>query len=164
MEEDFPWGGGSLFTYSFRHFEKELAGGGWRPTATKIQQKMLLLLIWGQRKKGAEKKPWIYGMGGISLRQPPLSANPFSKPLTVGPFLTCSWVSWWNPTKVAKRRREISRKNDSNMALKISHGRWYKTTTKEWGVEFSNSSKQIRGSFFIYSKRASLLTVHWGAS
>ena len=67
-----------------RGFEKGLAGGGWRPTVPKIQQEMPPRIMFshfirGHRKKGGRKAVWFYGAGGISLRQPPLPANPFSK-------------------------------------------------------------------------------------
>ena len=44
----------------------------------------------GNRKKGA----WIYGMGGISLCQPPLSANPFRN-LRYFPVATCQKGAWY---------------------------------------------------------------------
>ena len=68
--------------------EKGLAGGGvgdqQRPKYSKNfpQNCVLRNGTWGHRKKGA-KRAGIYGMGRISLRQPPLSANPFSKPLSL---------------------------------------------------------------------------------
>ena len=74
---------------TFRGFEKGLAGGGWRPIAAKkkkeygksVPQNGVLLLRRGHREKRAEKRPESTVLGGISLRQPPLSANPISKPL-----------------------------------------------------------------------------------
>ena len=67
--------------------KKGLAGGGWRPTVPKIQQKMpprsVLCYSQGGIGKRGQRKAWIYVVGEISLRQPPLSANPFSKLLSV---------------------------------------------------------------------------------
>ena len=62
-----------------RGFEKGLAGGGWQPAVPKMQQKMPPRIVLSCFTRGHRKKAWIYGVGGISLRQPPLSANPFSK-------------------------------------------------------------------------------------
>ena len=81
--------------------------GGRRPTAPKIQQKLSPELgspshTGGHRKKGAEKKAGIYGMGWISLRQPPLRMcvkwAPFVKlALSLGAvhILGPKWVCFW---------------------------------------------------------------------
>ena len=45
----------------------------------KVLQKFVLLLLRGHRKKGTEKRPESLTFEGVSSRQPPLSANPFSK-------------------------------------------------------------------------------------
>ena len=41
----------------------------------------------GGKGERSRKDAWISRTGRISLRQPPLSANPFSKPLILGPYL-----------------------------------------------------------------------------
>ena len=74
----------------FRGFEKGLAGGGWRLTEPKTQQKNSRLRPTspkGAYEKFCSKEAWTSRIGRISSRQPPLSANPFSKPLS---FRCCS--------------------------------------------------------------------------
>ena len=64
----------------FRGFEKGLATDKPPKRAQKVLQKYVHLLLRGRRKKGTEKSsPWISGLSRASSRQPPLSANPFSK-------------------------------------------------------------------------------------
>ena len=70
-----------------RGFEKGLVGRGWRLTNPPKQPKKLSSNVFfspkgGIGKRGAEKRPES-GVGRISSRQPPLSANPFSKLLSM---------------------------------------------------------------------------------
>ena len=60
----------------YQRVRKGWAGGGWRPTTPKILSPRIVFSY----SQGGHR---IYGMGGISLRRPPLSANPLSKPLTI---------------------------------------------------------------------------------
>ena len=75
--------GDTRWTQYFQRFrfQKGLATHSTQNTAKIIPQNCVLLLIRGHRKKTCRKRAGICGMGGISLRQPRLSANPFSKPL-----------------------------------------------------------------------------------
>ena len=72
----------SFQTPKFRGFEKGLAGGGWRLAGTKIQQKIVLqkcvpLLIGGDRKKGAEKRPESVAWEGFPRAHPLSPPTPF---------------------------------------------------------------------------------------
>ena len=84
-----------MSTKFFRGFKKGLAGGGWRPTAPKTPQKMspriMFLYSQGGIGKKGQKKGVNLWFGRDSLRQPPLSANPFSKLLIFWDFPD-SWV------------------------------------------------------------------------
>ena len=71
-----------------QRFRKGVGGRGLETnsaqnTAKNAPQNCVVLLIRGHRKRGYRKKARICGEGGISSCQPPLSANPFSKPLRI---------------------------------------------------------------------------------
>ena len=54
-------------------------GGGWQPTAPKMHQNCVFLLIRGPKKKGAEKRPESMVWKEFPCAKRPLSAKPLSE-------------------------------------------------------------------------------------
>ena len=86
LEERFRW-----FRFLVPvQFLGPVRGSEKRGLATNRSQNTANIVPWNlflrghRRKKGCSKEIWISSMGRISWRQPPLSANPFSKLLTLG--------------------------------------------------------------------------------